>query len=139
MLKSVSRAARNSSRNAAATATTANSSGISRGTSARNSTIRMKKRAIRPMISLAPCSGGGLSASPVNSTWMPDRLADRPQLILEIDHVVARQLESGPVELGVEEGDPAALRELPRVLGERVGDRARVLRVLVQRSSRQPG
>ena len=71
VLKSESRAARYSSRNADATATTANSSGISDGTSARNSTIRMKKATISPMISLDPVSGGGLSASPVNSTWMP--------------------------------------------------------------------
>ena len=48
----------------------------------------MKKATISPMISLDPVSGGGLSASPVNSTWMPGRFAGGTHLILEIDHVV---------------------------------------------------
>ena len=71
VLKWVSRAARNRIRNAPITATIANESGITVGTSARNSTIRMKKAATRPMMSLRPCVGGALSASPVNSIWMP--------------------------------------------------------------------
>ena len=71
VLKLVIRAARKSSRNAVATATIAKMSGIAVGTSARKRMIRTKKPAMRPMMSLAPCSGGGLSASPVNSTWIP--------------------------------------------------------------------
>ena len=53
------------------TAKIAKSSGITVGTSARNRTIRMKNAATRPMMSLIPCVGGALSASPVNSVWMP--------------------------------------------------------------------
>ncbi len=49
----------------------AKSSGMTVGTSARNSTIRITKAASNPMMSLRPCVGGALSASPVNSTWMP--------------------------------------------------------------------
>ena len=71
VLKFVIRAARKSSRNAVATATIAKMSGIAVGTSARKRMIRTKKPAMMPMMSLAPCSGGGLSASPVNSTWIP--------------------------------------------------------------------
>ena len=71
VLKWVNRAARNSSRNAPATAVMANSSGITVGTSARNRIIRMMNAAIRPMMSESPWVGGAFSASPVNCASMP--------------------------------------------------------------------
>jgi len=71
VLKWVSRAARNRIRNALITATIANTSGITVGTSARNSTNRITKAASSPIMSLRPCVGGALSASPVKSAWMP--------------------------------------------------------------------
>ena len=71
VLKCVRRAARNRIRNAPATATIANSSGITVGTSARKRTIRITKAASRPTMSLMPCVGGAFSASPVNSTCRP--------------------------------------------------------------------
>ena len=71
VLKWVSRAARNRIRNAPSTAEIANSSGITVGTSARNSTIRITNAASSPMMSLMPCVGGAFSASPVNSACTP--------------------------------------------------------------------
>ena len=122
VLKCVSRAARNRSRKAPSTATIAKSSGITVGTSARNSTIRITNAASSPMRSLMPCVGGAFSASPVNSTWMPGGLADRAQLILDRDDVRARQLEARSVVLHVEEGD---LRRCRRAASRSGGQRAR--------------
>ena len=63
-------------------------------------------------MSLIPCVGGALSASPVNSTWSPAGVADRAQLVLDVDDARARELEAGAVVLHVEERDPAVVREL---------------------------
>src|SRR3954465_14422360 len=136
VLKCVSRASRKSSRKALSTAVIANRIGISAGTSARKTTIMMMNPASRPIRSLAPDEGGGLSPSPVNLTWIPAgvpiarRLPPRvtmlgggaAQLVLEVDDLGARQLEAGLVVLGIEERDLGVLGHGVRALGDGVLD-----------------
>ncbi len=94
VLKCVSRAARNRIRNAPSTATIAKSSGITVGTSARNRTIRMKKRgdqaddvadALRRRRALGLAGELDLDAG---------RLADRAQLVLEVDDAASAAARS---------------------------------------------
>ena len=133
MLKCVSRAARNRIRNAPITATIAKRSGITVGTSARNSTSRITNATASPMKSLRPCVGGALSASPVNSTWSAGRVADRVQLVFERDDARPRKLEPVPVVLHVEERDAAVVGQLIGAGRKRIRDVRRVLGILGER------
>ena len=71
VLISVSPARRNSRRNAVATAVMASASGIEVATNVRKTISRTIRAASRPSSSCVPCSIGGNSASPLNSTVTP--------------------------------------------------------------------
>ena len=67
VLKSVRFASRNSRPNAVPTEISANTIGMPAATSVRNTISSTSSATAKPMNSLAPCSGGACSASPVNS------------------------------------------------------------------------
>ena len=71
VLMSVRPARMKSSRNAVMSATSASPIGIAVATSVRNTTSSTISAASRPSSSCVPCSIGGNSASPLNSTTTP--------------------------------------------------------------------
>ena len=112
VLKCVSRAARNRIRNAPITATIANSSGITVGTSARNSTIRITNRREQPDEVADSLRRRRALRLAGELDLDPGRRADRAQLILDRDDAGAWKLEAGAVVLHVEERDLAVVGEL---------------------------
>ena len=117
VLTSVSPARRKSRRNAVATAVMASASGIVVATKVRKTMSSTIRAASRPSSSCVPCSIGGNSASPLNSTVTPagvDRLADS---ILDGDDRLAILRVDHPVELGLRVRDAPVVGD--RVLGER--------------------
>jgi hypothetical protein len=71
VLMSVSPARKKSSRNAVATAISASATGIAAATNVRKTIRSTSTAARRPRSSCVPCSIGGNSASPLNSTVTP--------------------------------------------------------------------
>ncbi len=121
VLKSVRLASRNSRPNAVPTEISANTIGMLAATSVRNTISSTSSATAKPMNSLAPCSGGACSASPVNSAVMPTLAEVGLHRVFEGDDLRALELEPvlGELHLGV--ADPRIGGREPLVV---VGERA---------------
>ena len=100
-------------RNAVISATIASASGIAVATIVRNTISSTMSAARSPRSSCVPCSIGGNSASPLNSTTTPARLDSLTHRLLHGENLLAILLVDHAVELGL------CVRDAP-VVGERV-------------------
>ena len=108
------------SRNAVISATIASASGIAVATSVRKTTSSTMSAASRPRSSCVPCSIGGNSASPLNSTTTPSAATPSRTASWTASTCLAVLVVDDAVELCLRVGDATVLGE--RVLAEGVSD-----------------
>ena len=113
MLMSVSPARMKSSRNAVPTPTIASAIGIAAATNVRKTISSTMSAASRPSSSCVPCSIGGNSASPLNSTVTPAGSTVSRTASCTATTCARSSVSIVSVELRLGVGDPA-------VVGERV-------------------
>ncbi len=111
VLMSVRPARMKSRTNAIASAVSASRIGIDTATKVRKTTIRTISAISRPSSSCGPCSIGGNSASPLNSTVRPAGSTVCAHRVLDGDDGRAILVEDDPIELGFRIGDPSVVRE----------------------------